>query len=282
MDINAILALLFLSLTALIWSSLTVSLKGYTRYESHFTETAGTRMDTLFLFLDARKVFFVNVVSLLLIPVAVYVLTHSWFYVVLAIGVLLAIPKLVFWRLEKKRRETIRDGLPDTLAQVAGGMRAGATFISATQIMVQETKGPIAQEFSLFLREQKLGLTLDEGMDNLAERVDLEEMDLVVTAVQISRELGGNLAEIFERLSDTLRRKLEMEGKIRALTAQGILQGWVVGLLPFFIMFALTFMEPEAMAAMFSGLLGWIFLAVIFVLSIFGAMTIRKIVSIDV
>ena len=158
----------------------------------------------------------------------------------------------MFWRLEKKRRETLRSGLPDTLAQIAGGLACGrGQRSSATQVMVQETQGPIAQEFSLFLREQKLGLTLDEGMDNLAERVDLEEMDLIVTAVQISRELGGNLAEIFERLSATLRRKLEMEGKIRALTAQGVLQGWI-------------------------------FLAIIFVLSLCGAMMIRKIVSIDV
>lgn len=282
MEFAVILGLMFLSLTALAWSALTVSLHGYTRYETRFTENTGTRLETLFLFFDARKVFFINVLSLLVIPVAVYLLTQSWFYVLLAIVFLLALPKFIFWRLEKKRRDTIRNGLPDTLAQIAGGMRAGATFISATQVMVQETKGPISQEFSLFLREQKLGLTLDEGMDNLAERVDLEEMDLVVTAVQISRELGGNLAEIFERLSDTLRRKLEMEGKIRALTAQGILQGWVVGLLPFFIMLALNFMEPDAMEAMYSSLLGWVFLAIIFVLSFFGATMIRKIVSIDV
>jgi tight adherence protein B len=282
MGMNVILGLLFLGTTALMWSMLTASLAGYNRYEAEFTEHTGTKLETLFLFFDARKVFFINVLGILVIPVAVYLLTGSLFYVLLAVVVVLAMPKLVFYLLEKKRREAIRNGLPDTLAQIAGGMRAGSTFISATQIMVEETKGPISQEFSLFLREQKLGLTLDESMDNLAERVDLEEMDLLVTAVQISRELGGNLAEIFERLSDTMRRKLEMEGKIRALTSQGKLQGWVVGLLPFFIMFALMYMEHDAMQAIFTSLLGWIFLAIIIVLTFFGAMMIRKIVSIDV
>ena len=242
----------------------------------------GRRIDESSLMVDARKVFVVNVLGLLLVPVLVYLLTVSWLYVVLSVVLVLVAPRLVFWRLEKRRRESIRESLPDTLAQIAGGMRAGATFISATQVMVAETKGPVSQEFALFLREQKLGLTLDEGLDNLAERVDLEEMDLVVTAVQIARELGGNLAEIFERLSDTLRRKLEMEGKIRALTAQGKLQGWVVGLLPFFIMLALNYLEPEAMEGLYTHLLGWCFLAGILVLTLLGGLAIRKIVAIDV
>lgn len=161
-------------------------------------------------------------------------------------------------------------------------MRAGATFLIAVETLVEETSGPISQEFSLLLREQRMGLTLAAALDNVAERVQTEEMDLMVTAAQISRELGGNLADIFERLSSTLRRKLEMEGKIVALTSQGKLQGWVVGLLPFFMIAALTVVEPEAMQPIFTSLLGWCFLAVIVVMEILGAITIRKIVNIDV
>ena len=123
---------------------------------------------------------------------------------------------------------------------------------------------------------------MEEALDNLAERVQTEEMDLFVSAALIAQEVGGNLSEILQRLSETIRRKLEMEGKIKALTAQGVLQGYVVTALPFMIMLALFFVEPEATQPLFSSLLGWLFLGVIVVLQVIGGITIRKIVRIDV
>ncbi|MFI0459469.1 MAG: type II secretion system F family protein, partial [Candidatus Thiodiazotropha endolucinida] len=195
---------------------------------------------------------------------------------------LLVMPKLLLIRMEAKRKEKLIHALPDALTQIASGMSAGQTFLSAVETMVNETKGPISQEFSLVLREQRLGMSLSEAMDNLAERVQTEELDLVVTATQIANDVGGNLSQIFRRLSDSLRRKMEMEGKIKALTSQGILQGWVVGLLPFFIIGALYFVDRENIAPIFTNLLGWIFLAIIIILEIIGGLMIRKIVNIDI
>ncbi len=282
MELEIVLAILFVAFTAVFWAVMSVSERGYHRYEAVFTERADSKLETMFLFFDARKIFFINVIGLLVVPLVVYLLTGILFYAGLAVVVVLLFPKIVFRVLEAKRKNAIRDALPDCLVQIAGGMRAGSTFITSVETMVRETPGPIGQEFSLLLREQKLGMTLSEALDNLAERVQLEEMDLVVTAAQIAREVGGNLADIFERLSTTLRRKLEMEGKIRALTSQGKMQGWVVGLLPFAIIFALMFVEPEGVGPIFTSLLGWMFLAVIVVLEILGGLMIRKIVSIDV
>jgi tight adherence protein B len=132
------------------------------------------------------------------------------------------------------------------------------------------------------LREQRLGKSLSEAMENLGERIMAEELDLVIAATQIANEVGGNLSEIFHRLSTTLRQKMEMEGKIKALTSQGILQGWVVGLLPFFIMVALYFVDQQNISPIFSNLLGWIFLGVIFINEAIGGLMIRKIVTIDI
>jgi tight adherence protein B len=226
--------------------------------------------------------FLVNIGTLVVLPVVIYLGTGSIFYVVVSVVALLVMPKLLLKRMELKRKEKIINALPDVLTQIASGMRAGQTFLSSVETMVKETKGPVSQEFSLVLREQRLGMTLSEAMDNLAERVQSEEMDLVVTATQIAGEVGGNLSEIFQRLSDSLRRKMEMEGKIKALTSQGVLQGWVVGLLPFFIIGALYFVDRENIAPIFSNLLGWIFLSVIVILEIIGGLMIRKIVNIDI
>ncbi|MEW8660375.1 MAG: type II secretion system F family protein [Candidatus Thiodiazotropha endolucinida] len=282
MDINFILALVFVAISAAIRVLLGFSVHGYERYQSVFTEQTESKLENLFLFVDAKKMFLLNVASLLALPVVIYLFTGSFFYIALAVLVLLVMPKLLLMRMEAKRKEKLIHALPDALTQIASGMSAGQTFISAVETMVNETKGPISQEFSLVLREQRLGMSLSEAMDNLAERVQTEELDLVVTATQIANDVGGNLSEIFRRLSDSLRRKMEMEGKIKALTSQGILQGWVVGLLPFFIIGALYFVDRENIAPIFTNLLGWIFLAVIIILEIIGGLMIRKIVNIDI
>lgn len=282
MDINFILAFVFVAISAAIWVLLGFSVHGYERYQSVFTEQTESKLENLFLFVDAKKMFLLNIASLLTLPVVIYFFTGSFFYIALAVLVLLVMPKLLLIRMEAKRKEKLIHALPDALTQIASGMSAGQTFISAVETMVNETKGPISQEFSLVLREQRLGMSLSEAMDNLAERVQAEELDLVVTATQIANDVGGNLSEIFRRLSDSLRGKMEMEGKIKALTSQGILQGWVVGLLPFFIIAALYFVDRENIAPIFTNLLGWIFLAIIIILEIIGGLMIRKIVNIDI
>lgn len=282
MNTALLFALLFLALTVCVWTVLRVGLQGFGRYQEDFTEHTSDSFDQLFLFFDTRRVFALNLLLLILLPLVVWLLSRSLLYVLMAVGVVYALPKLALKFLETRRRAEIVAALPDALAQISGAMRAGATFLTAVETMVDESSGPLSQEFSLMLREQRMGKTLNDALDNVAERSASEEMDLVVTAAQISRELGGNLSDIFERLSHSLRRKIEMEGKIKALTSQGKMQGWVVGLLPFFIIAALCMIEPESMRPIFTSLLGWCFLAVILLMEIMGALMIRKIVSIDI
>ncbi|PUB74087.1 MAG: hypothetical protein DBO99_19035 [gamma proteobacterium symbiont of Ctena orbiculata] len=282
MEIYLILALVFLGLSLMIWVILVYGIQGYDRYKKAFTERTETQLESLFLFVDAKKMFLLNIVTLLGIPVSIYFITNTLFYVVLSILALLLIPRLLLIRMEKKRKEKLVSAIPDVLVQIAGGMSAGQTFLSAVETMVKETTDPISQEFSLVLREQRLGMSLAEAMDNLAERVQAEEIDLVVTATQIANEVGGNLSEIFQRLADSLRRKMAMEGKIKALTAQGVLQGWVVGLLPMFIIGALYFVDRANIEPIFTNLLGWIFLCIILILEMIGGLMIRKIVNIDI
>jgi len=132
------------------------------------------------------------------------------------------------------------------------------------------------------MREQRLGVSFDQALDNLEQRVDLEDMALFGSAMRVSRETGGNLAETLERLADTLRQKLAIEGKIRALTAQGKLQGFIVGLLPFALMFVLFKMEPEAMSRMFTTWYGLAVIGFIVLMEFIGGLIIKKIVTIDV
>jgi tight adherence protein B len=281
-DMIVILGILFLSFSLILWAMFMATAKGWERYEAAFTEHTATSMEKLFLFADARKVFLVNVLMVAIIPLMILVIFDAPFYAVIALLIILFLPRLVLSHMDRKRRHQINEALPDSLAQIAGAMKAGSTLPSAIQIMVAETKGPISQEFGLVLKEQRMGMGLEDALDSMAERVQSEDMDLVVSAALIARDVGGNLAEIFLALSQTLRRKIDMEGKIRALTAQGKLQGWVVGLLPFGIILGLMLVNPEGIRPIFSGLLGWIFLAIILVAEAIGGLMIRKIVTIDI
>ena len=282
MDVAIILGLMFASAALLGAALLGSSSSAWSAYSTGFATTAESNLKRAFLFADGRKLFAGYVVLLVAAPAALWLTGQPLVFVALAIGLLLALPRVAFARMAARRAKRINEALPDALAQISGAMRAGATFTSAMQSMVDEQTGPLGQEFSLLLREQRLGARLEDALDNLGERVQTEEMDLVISAAMIAQEVGGNLAEILSRLSETLRRKLEMEGKIRALTAQGILQGRVVTALPFLILGALLFIEPEAIRPLWTGLLGWCFLGTIFVLQFVGGFMIRRIVRIEI
>jgi tight adherence protein B len=184
--------------------------------------------------------------------------------------------------MRKRRMRQFEEQLPDALMMLAGGMRAGIGLNAAMAQLVTETPAPLGQEFSLLLREQRLGLQLEQSLANLARRVPTQTTTLVVSAMRIATETGGGLAETLERTAHTVRSRLQMEGKIGALTAQGKLQAWVVGALPLLLMLVLNKMEPEAMSYLWHDRIGWATLAVIGVLEGLGVYVIRRIVAIDV
>ena len=264
------------------YTTINSSSTAWTEYSSSFSLSAESNLQNLFLFADTQKLLFIYMSSFVIVPGVLYFLDANVVVIVISVVALYLAPRFLFSWLAERRKRKINEALPDGLALIAGAMRAGSTFSIAIQALVEEQDGPLGQEFSLLLREQRVGARMEEALDNLAERVQTEEMDLFVSAALISQEVGGNLSEILQRLSETIRRKLEMEGKIKALTAQGVLQGYVVTALPFMIMLALFFVEPEATKPSFSSLLGWLFLGVIVVLQVIGGITIRKIVRIDV
>jgi len=277
-----ILFLVFISAGLIVYTLLDTGSDAWVQHTNSFQETAEDSLERNFMFTDPRKLLVLYVLAMFTVPVVLYFMDFSWLIILLSFVCVFLFPKKYFNHLATKRAEAINSALPDALGQISGAMRAGSTFITAVQAMVDEQKGPISQEFGLMLREQRLGTRLEDALDNMGERVQTEEMDLVISAALIAQDVGGNLAEIFARLSDTIRKKLEMEGKVKALTAQGVLQGYVVTALPFFILFMLMTIEREATEPMFSSLLGWIFLFVIIVLQVIGGSIIKKIVSIDV
>lgn len=282
MSVAVILVSIFASASLVGYAVLSGSQRAWERHAEQLSARTETNFRRLFLFVDARRVVAAYALALFGLPLALFLLGQPPLLVIAGFVAVLAAPRFLLARLAARRRRAINLALPDALAQIAGSMRAGSTFTSAMQAMVDEQRGPLGQEFGLVLREHRVGARLEDALDDLGERVQTEEMDLVISAALIAQEVGGNLAEILQRLSDSIRRKLEMEGKIRALTSQGILQGRVVTALPFVILVALSALEPEATRPMFTGLLGWCFLGIIVLLQIVGSVMIARIVRIDI
>jgi len=271
-------ALVFACVLLSVWAARSA----YVAWKSSFTEVARVSMRDLFLFVDPSSVFRINLAVFLLLPIVAWILTGSPPAMALAAVAGAILPRLAWRTLRNRRRERLIQQLPDGLAMMSGSLRAGAGLQAALGMVVHEMKPPLSQEFSLLLREQRLGLALEDSLRGMADRLVLEEVDLFVSALTIAKEVGGNLSEILERLANTLRAKATMEGKIKALTAQGKLQGVIVGALPIFLAVALYFMDPVAMSPILTTPYGWGVMGVIAVLLSLGAFFIKKIVTIDV
>jgi tight adherence protein B len=271
-----------LSAGLLAWFAIDVGTDSLKRYRANFTERAKFQVQEFFLFIDPKTLFAANLAVMLLGATLVWIATGS---VVLAVPVFFALalmPRLLYARLRQRRLRKFDEQLPDALMMLSGGMRAGVGLSSAIGQLVLEAPAPLGQEFSLLLREQRLGVTLEQSLNSLARRMPTPTTVLVVSAMRIASETGGGLAETLERTAHTIRSRLQMEAKIVALTAQGKLQAWVVGLLPVGLGLVLSKMEPEAMGMLWHTRIGWLTLIVLVVFEFMGVYVIRKIIAIDV
>lgn len=266
----------------LAWFVVEAGTVGLARYRANFTARTKFQVQEFFLLIDPRSLFTVNLAVMALGGMAVWALSGSLIVAVPAVFALAMLPRMFYAWMRRKRLRSFEQQLPDALMMISGGLRAGVGLSAAIHQLVAEAMPPISQEFMLLLREQRLGVTLEQSLSNLNRRVPTQTTTLVVSAMRIATETGGGLAETLERTSHTIRSRLQMEGKIGALTAQGKLQAWVVGLLPVVLMLVLNQMEPEAMALLWHTRIGWATLVVIGVFEAMGLYVIRKIVAIDV
>jgi len=271
-----------LAVALLVWASFDLGGKLLVAWRTRFTRDTRFNLHELFLFADPSRLYAINLAFMLLAATAVWLLTHS-LVLALIVAVLLAFaPRLVFGWMRRRRIDRIEQQLPDALLMISGAAKAGLSLVSAVRQVSAELAPPLVQEFQLIQHEQRLGVSLDDALENFAHRVPVQSVSLTVSAMRIASETGGGLAETLERTAATLRSQHAMELKIRALTAQGKLQAWVVGLLPLFLMWVLSHMEPDAMALLWTTRMGWGVLVGVAIMEFFGVWIIRRIVAIDV
>lgn len=271
-----------ISVAILVFGGSFISQELAQKYHETFKYNAKRNLSDMFLFIEPGKLFVGNIVLMVVTFIVVWAYTGAWFVALIAVIGMAILPPYLYKYLQKRRRKKFIQQLPDGLNMICASMRSGSSLINAIEAMVQEAEAPISQEFSLFLREQRLGVDFMEALDNMVERMPEQDFKLVVSGMQISKEIGGNLAETLERLGETLRKKIEMEGKIDSLTAQGRIQGIVMTCLPIFLGYVLYHTEPVHMSRLFTEPMGWIVIAGSSVMLYIGYFFIQKIVNIDV
>lgn len=192
------------------------------------------------------------------------------------------VPLLVLKGKVKKRIKTLNEQLGDAIVLISTSLKAGYSFFQAIDMVAREMTGPISEEFQVLQKEINLGLPTEKALENLAARVSSDDLELLVTAVLIQRQTGGNLAEVLDNISTTIRERVRIKGEIKTVTAQGRISGWVISLLPIGLGLLIYMINPAHISLLFTKSLGILILVVSAMMELIGIFFIRKIVKIDI
>lgn len=201
-----------------------------------------------------------------------------------AVGALLGyfLPRMWVGRRIGSRLNSFNKQLPDTITLLSNSLRAGSSFLQSIELVSRESPAPMGPEMGRVVREVNLGLSMEEALSNLVRRIKSDDLDLMVTAIGVQQQVGGNLAEILDTIAFTIRERVRIKGEIRTLTAQGRYSGYLVAFLPIAIMITLNFINPEFMQPLFTELIGQILLVTGGIMMTIGFFAIQKITDIKV
>jgi tight adherence protein B len=189
------------------------------------------------------------------------------------------------WYLKKKQRERMtkfNDSLPDMISTVVGSLRAGFSFPQALKTVSEEADSPIKEEMEFVLREMQYGNSLEDSLNSLKERMPSEDLDLMIQAILIQRQVGGNLATVLDKIVETIRDRTKIQRQIKTLTAQGRLSGIVIAIMPFVLSLVLYLIEPTYIGTLFVHPIGIALVIAAVISGIIGFILIKKITTIEV
>lgn len=182
----------------------------------------------------------------------------------------------------RRRRKKFTNQLGDMLTMVANALRAGFSFMQAFELISREMDAPMGREVQLVVNEVNLGNTLESALDNMQRRVASPDFELVVTAVLIQRQVGGDLASILDTISETIAERVRMRREVLALTAQGRASGWVLAAIPIGLFIILYMMSPSYLSPLLDTDIGRMCIVGAFILEVIGFFVIQRIVNINI
>ena len=263
-----------------------------TRYKERYLKEAAVELDDVLLQMPAGRIFDLSMAIsafCCIMTVIIFGMTSSGFSWIKAIGLgsIVAVgtfpmPRLILRYLRIRRLAKFNEQLEDALGGMSSSLKAGFSINQALESIADENRPPISIEFRLLVQELRLGVSLENALNNMCNRIESDDFELVAVAIITARQTGGELTSVLERLAAVIRERLRIHRKISALTAQGRMQATVIGIMPFALLFMMSYIVPDAMAAFFESVIGIISCVVAFILVIVGFLSIKKITSIKV
>jgi len=277
---------LLIQILIFIFALLTISIVAYQviplfgekfyHFQKKKVSEAEKKLDDMFVLVERKKLFFYYTLSPLILMIVAFILFKNFISILVA-GILgLSLPTVVLKYLERVRKNKIRAQLLDGLMVISSSLKGGLSILQAIEVLVEEMPPPISQEFGLILRENKMGLTLEESLRRMNERLRIEDLSTVITSILVARETGGDLTKVFSRLTTTLRDNAKLKESIRNLTLQGRMQGMIMTILPFIFIAVVISFDRHHFDIMLETEKGRVLLLVAAVLQIVGIMLIQK------
>ena len=236
----------------------------------------------MFVKVPAKKLFLIHTLAPLAAAAIGFLLTGKLFIALISAAFGLVLPTIIIKRLDVNRKRKFQAQLVDSLMILSSSLKGGLSLLQSIETVVEEMPAPISQEFALVLRENKMGIPLDESLEGLNRRMKSDELNLITTAISVARETGGNLPQTFTQLIYTIREKTKLMGKIRTLTTQGRLQGAIMSFLPIGFAGVVYSLNPRFFDIMLQNQLGQFLLGYALVSQLIGIFLIMKFSRVEV
>ena len=277
-----ILVLIAISLGYLAYEGVPFLLRRYSEVQKNQMNKTTKKLDRMFVATQGRKILLIFTVTPLILAVIGFVLTGNASGLIAGLAVGFIVPKIVIKQMSMLRRFKFQSQLVDGLMVLSSSLKAGMSLNQSFEILVEEMPVPISEEFAWVVRENRMGVALDECLKHLRERMPIDDLGLIISAIAVARETGGDLTEIFAQLVFTIREKIKLERKVRSLTVQGRMQGVIMSILPIAFAIFMNFVSPESFNVMLNNRTGQMLLIWAVASEIIGIIVIKKLSRVEV
>jgi len=246
------------------------------------SEKIATQLASADLKIKVSEYVLLNVGTLVLFALLAYALFHSLILAVGGAALGFYAPRIYVGQRKAARQKAFNDQLGDAINLLVNALRSGYSLLQSLETASKELPPPISVEFARVVQEIGLGLNLEQALDNMLRRMQSDDLDMLITAVNVQHEVGGNLAQILETISHTIRERVRIKNEIKVLTAQQMITAYIISFLPIGLGLILYIINPNYVGMLFSEPCGWIQVGIGLTMIIVGYIIIRNIVNIEV
>lgn len=249
---------------------------------SKYLEKKRKKLTQAYLLMKPEEFMLLSLIFALIGFILLYFLTNLAVLGIIGGIIGLILPDAYIGSIKKKRGLKLNNQLPEALNIISNGLRAGLSFSQAVSIAGKDLESPISDEFTKVIRDNTLGKTMEDSLMDFSKRTDDEDVDMFVTAMIIQRQVGGNLSEVLDTISNTIRERVRLKGQVSTLTAQSKLSAIVICLLPIGVALAMYVLNPDYILMLFTEPLGLVMLGGAVFLMLIGIFILTRLVKIDV